>query len=216
MSLSSPAAMIASSDSVQRRAHLRRLPEMQDEAVRLVLEQNPVAPGEQTLGLREPRGRDAGQFGPDDRGIRRVPDRGAVLARDRVRHAGKQGVDLRDRSAGDDRHCIVEPRAQGVQDVREGRRNDDAVRCRRDVEQRAVQVEQQRRVIGQLGGRSVHAGGTLDGGFWCTPLAASWPPNSTAPRCGRNRTLDGCLTRPECSTVRVKATAKARIIEERT
>ncbi len=105
--------------------------------------------------LDDPLDRRIGQAHARDLRPRRRADRAAVLARDRARHVAEQRLHLLDRAARDHGERAAEVVAQAREDAGQARRHMHGVRRRRDVEQGAVEVEQQRR----LGGRGQRAQG---------------------------------------------------------
>ena len=68
-----------------------------------------------------------------------------VLPGDGMWRVAKQCIDRLDRPAGDHREGLIQLTLDGSERIRQARRHHDRVRCRRQVQQRAIQIKQQRR-----------------------------------------------------------------------
>ncbi len=98
----------------------------------------------QGLGSGAPGGGRARQVGPVQRGAGSEPQRAAVFPGDRLRDAREQRVHLGNRPPADEGKRAAQPVAQAAQARGKARRHHHLVGRRGEIEQGAVDVEQQR------------------------------------------------------------------------
>ena len=101
--------------------------------------------GHQAGGFHHPLHRRVGQHGAHDLVAGGVADGTAVLAGHGVGDAGQEVVNLLDGPSGDDGERAAEVVAQTLQGVGQAVGHANRIGRRRDVEQGAVEVQQQRR-----------------------------------------------------------------------
>ncbi len=101
----------------------------------------------QALGGGKPTWRRRRQRRSFHRLTRPVADRAAVLARHREHRIAEQRIDGLDRTPGDDGNRVAQQSPQLMQHLAQSRWHNHRIRPRRDIQQRAVEIEQQRRAI---------------------------------------------------------------------
>ncbi len=142
---------------------VRRQPPVDGHADRLVLDHH-VREGRELLAQ-------AGDVRPQVRERRHLeiapPDAAleAVQAAGVEAEVGQERVHIGDRPAGDDRHRAVAPRAQPPEEPRQAGRDPDGVRTGGDLDERAVEIQEQREAEASPPGQDVRPGRGLPPGF---------------------------------------------------